>query len=218
MAWRNCYCSVKLINEVNAKWPGRDKTSDGTIGDAAHASRQSDHNPWVKVDGQGVVRARDIDVDGIDAGWLAEFLRMRGAIGDVRLIGGGYVILNKRITTSDWKGWKQYTGSNPHTKHLHVSFTRNRVGFDSVADWNLGGVTFPPKPAGEKYPTIGRGFANDPAAVKLIQRFLGVVKEGDPGYGEFGPKTEEKVKDYQRMQKLTPDGVVGPLTWAATGL
>jgi hypothetical protein len=67
-----------------------------------------------------------------------------------------------------------------------------------------------------KYPTIRRGDTGD--AVKLIQRFLGVVGPGDPGYGTFGDKTLAAVIRYQRMRGLTPDGIVGPDTWRATGL
>lgn len=140
MTWRNCAASMTLLAEVNARWPGRDRASDGTIGDAAHATRTSDHNPWVIVEKVGVVRARDIDKDGIDAPWLAEFLRKRGHVGDPRLAGGGYLIFNRRITGPDFSGWKTYTGSNPHTAHLHVSFSRNRAGFDSTAAW---GITAP---------------------------------------------------------------------------
>lgn len=137
MSWRLAYALVALRNGVNAKWPGRDKTSDGTIGDAAHASRASDHNPFVIVDDVGVVRALDIDVDGIDAGWVAEQLRLLGAADDPRLTGGGYVILNHRITSNDFSHWNAYTGSDPHTGHIHVSFSLNRAGFDSTAMWGF---------------------------------------------------------------------------------
>ena len=71
----------------------------------------------------------------------------------------------------------------------------------------------PPKP---RYPTIRRGDTGP--AVELIQRFLGVVRPSDPGYGSFGPLTESRVVAYQRMRGLEPDGVVGPRTWAETGL
>lgn len=33
--------------------------------------------------------------------------------------------------------------------------------------------------------------------------------------GVFGPKTRSRVLEFQNQKKLTPDGVVGPLTWAA---
>jgi hypothetical protein len=135
MAWRLANALVTLRNGVNEKWPNRDKTSDGTIGDAAHASRSSDHNPWLAVDGVGVVRALDIDVDGIDPGWYAEQLRLAGRNGDTRLTGGGYVIFNRRITTPDFTRWVAYTGDNAHTKHVHVSLSQNRAGFDRKDPW-----------------------------------------------------------------------------------
>lgn len=145
MAWRNCAASLTLVAEINARWPGRDKASDGTIGDAAHATRSSDHNPWVVVDGIGVVRARDIDKDGIDAAWLAEYLRQLGARRDPRLGGGGYVIFNHRITNPDFGSWRAYTGSNPHTAHVHVSFSTARNGFDSTAPWGISSATTAPQ-------------------------------------------------------------------------
>ena len=36
--------------------------------------------------------------------------------------------------------------------------------------------------------------------------------------GIFGPLTEEAVKELQKAKGLTPDGVVGPRTWAALGV
>ncbi len=220
--WRNCAASVALVGEVNARWPGRDKTSDGTIGDAAHATRTSDHNPWVKKAppvGMGIVRARDIDVDGVDMAWLMEHLRALGAAGDPRLAGGGYLIFNERITAPDFRGWKVYTGTNPHEHHGHVSFTTNPASFDSTAGWGIAG-TAPsapaPAPAAGGRVTIRRGSTGPD--VELIQRWLGVVGPGVPGYGTFGPATEAAVERYQQMKGLAVDGIVGPMTWRAAGL
>lgn len=66
------------------------------------------------------------------------------------------------------------------------------------------------------HPTIRRGSVG--GAVELLQRFLGVAKVGDPGYGKFGPATEAAVIRYQRLRGLTPDGIAGPATWRETGL
>jgi hypothetical protein len=164
MSWRLAGALVSLRSGVNAKWPNRDKKSDGTIGDAAHASRSSDHNPWVVVGGVGVVRAIDIDVDGVDIGWLFEQLRRAGAAGDRRLAGGGYLILNRRITASDFSGWRAYTGTNVHTLHGHVSFSRARAGFDDGSPWSFLGESA--KVEENKLPTTGEVWnhpVNDPS-------------------------------------------------------
>lgn len=145
MTWRNCRASVALIDEVNRRWPGRSKISDGTIGDDAHQSRSStsDHNPFIAVAGVGIVRARDITAKGIDAAWLVEHLRRLGEAGDPRLTGGGYLIFNKRITAPDFRSWRVYTGANPHSVHAHVSFSRSPAGFDSPAKWGIASAPSP---------------------------------------------------------------------------
>lgn len=210
MAWRNCRASTALLAEVDTRWPGRSKASDGTIGDTAHQKAgTSDHLP----NAAGVVRARDITAHGIDAAWLAEFLRKRGAAGDRRLTGGGYVIFNRRITRPDFSGWKVYTGANPHTAHVHVSFTRAAAGYDSTASWGIAGAA---AATPTSRPVVQRGDSGP--AVELIQRFLGVVRPGEPGYGSFGPLTEAAVRRYQDMRGLEIDGRVGALTWRETGL
>ena len=220
MTWRLAAALVALRNGVNARWPRRDKTSDGTIGDAAHASRNSDHNPWVVVGGVGVVRALDIDVDGIDAAWYAEQLRRLGAAGDRRLTGGGYVIHNRRITKADFSGWAAYTGTNPHTSHVHVSLSRNRAGFDDPAPWAfLGGSPAPPPAPPTGRPTLTLNSTGQ--AVRDVQQRL---KTRYPLYakqlvvdGVYGPKTQAAVREFQRRSGLASDGIVGPKTWAAMG-
>ena len=46
--------------------------------------------------------------------------------------------------------------------------------------------------------------------VKIIQKKIGVEVDG-----KFGRKTETAVKEYQRKNKLTADGIVGVNTWKA---
>lgn len=222
MGWRNAQTSLVLNGQVNAKWPFRDKGSDGTIGDAAHATRDSDHNPWVIVDGQGVVRARDIDKDGVDIGWMFEELRKLGAQGDPRLSGGGYLIWNRRITTPDFTKWVPYNGSNPHDKHGHVSFSRNRAGFDSTAPYAFfvpGGVQLPPA-AGVQIPPSGAIIEGDRMAqegesgsdVAWIQTRLNIQGHSVNVDSKFGPQTTAAVKQVQAFFGLTVDGVVGAKT------
>jgi putative chitinase len=45
--------------------------------------------------------------------------------------------------------------------------------------------------------------------VKLMQEKLGI----SPAVTNFGPKTEEAVKAFQKKNGLTADGIVGPKTW-----
>ncbi|MDL5159390.1 peptidoglycan-binding domain-containing protein [Actinomycetospora termitidis] len=204
---------------MNARWPGRDKTSDGTIGDAAHATRNSDHNPWVVVAGQGVVRADDIDVDGIDPGWYAEKLRQMGAAGDPRLTGGGYVIYNRRITAPDFSGWKAYSGSNPHDHHVHTSYSRDVAGFDSDAAWNFGAplAPAPAAPATSGVGVLRRGSKGPEVAAwqrflrRSYSRFGSLVDDGD-----YGPATEAFVRKVQAFRGITADGISGPATFRAT--
>jgi hypothetical protein len=226
MAWRLARSLVSLRDAVNAKWPNRDRRSDGTIGDPRHAANASasDHNPWLAVGGTGVVRALDIDVNGIDAGWYAEQLRLLGAAGDSRLAGGGYVIFNRRITRASWSGWNVYTGSNPHTSHVHVSLSRNPAGFDDPRPWNFLGATAPapppttapPAPSGR--PTLSQGSRGD--AVRTVQVTLNRWYPRLPPLsqdGVFGPATKARVIHFQQRAGLTVDGVVGPKTWSALG-
>lgn len=57
-------------------------------------------------------------------------------------------------------------------------------------------------------PTLRRGARDQ--MVRVIQEELGVKVDGD-----FGPKTEAAVRQFQRDNGLVPDGIVGTLTWAA---
>jgi hypothetical protein len=59
--------------------------------------------------------------------------------------------------------------------------------------------------------TLKKGDNND--VVKKIQAVLGVEQTGN-----FGPKTEAAVIEFQKKQGLTPDGIVGPATLAKMGI
>ena len=113
-----------LRDEIDAAYPHRQKKLDGTIGDAAHAARDSDHNPNVR----GSVNARDVDEIGIDAWELVAC-----AILDDRT---NYVIYEGRI----WQrkhGFKPrpYTGPNAHKQHVHISILQTRQAEQDVRPW-----------------------------------------------------------------------------------
>lgn len=143
MTWRDARSIDVLKAELDTAYPNRSTASDGTIGDAAHASRDSDHNPWVVLNGVGIVRARDVTHDpdhGCDADVLAQRVAGLIALGaHPALRHGAYVIRNRRIFSFDRRdeGWRPYTGSNPHEKHMHVSVSLDPTGFDSTARWGI---------------------------------------------------------------------------------
>jgi len=137
MAWRVAQTLEVLLGEINTRSPRRSKVSDGSIGDAAHASRTSDHNPWVKDGAMGVVTARDFTDDpgdGFDASSFAEWLRQRCQAGTERRV--KYVISDRRIAGSigGW-AWRPYAGLNAHTRHVHVSVHSAKSLYDSKGPW-----------------------------------------------------------------------------------
>lgn len=138
--WRVAKALLALRDQVNAMAPNRRKKSDGTIGDAAHATRDSDHNPWVRDADVGVVTAMDITHDpagGCDAGALANALL---ASRDPRI---KYVIYDRRIASHLQKGatppfaWRTYAGSNPHTHHVHISVREEKSAYDATDPWTI---------------------------------------------------------------------------------
>lgn len=160
MDWRVAKALLQLKAQVDAKYPGRARASDGSIGDAAHATRDSDHNPWIKDRrGQPIVTAIDITHDpvhGFDSYAFAEELRLGR---DPRI---KYVISNGRIfnaTVDPWT-WRKYTGSNKHDKHVHISVKGADEFFDNTKPWEApslngtGQVAAPAVPVAEPIPTL----------------------------------------------------------------
>lgn len=137
-AYREAKALQTLHAELNDLAPERSIASDGWIGDADHAARDSDHNPWVKDSrGIGVVRARDFTHDpagGLDCDWLAAHLA--SLLGVHPAMGAGaYVIWEDRIISANRlsERWRPYSGSNEHRKHCHVSV--GLTGYDNTTPW-----------------------------------------------------------------------------------
>lgn len=134
MSWRVARSLLTLRDQIDEAFPDRDKASDGTIGDADHRTRDSDHNPWC---GDDVVTALDITHDpehGVDIDQLTDELQ---ASRDTRI---KYVIANGLIMSgnpgpSPWV-WRDYDGSNEHTRHFHLSVICG-AGMDDTRPWQL---------------------------------------------------------------------------------
>lgn len=136
---------MTLRDQVNATFPERSKISDGFIGDAAHASGPSDHNP----NAAGVVCAFDITHDpfhGLDiADLFAAFVAAPHP--DAK-----YFIANGQIAGS-WDGFTvvPYHGADPHTSHIHVSVGVGHDGqsvepYDDTDPWPVTGPAPVPPP------------------------------------------------------------------------
>lgn len=205
-SWRMAAALQQLLQEADAAAPGRDKRSDGGIGDARHAARVSDHNP----DARGVVCARDFDVDGLDL--PAAFERARRAVlaGKLPQLEGGYLIHAARITSPDFREWREYHGENPHVTHGHVSVAHDPMRADARGPWN---VWTPPRSATPRAsPTSAR---NDPPAPTRDLRGRGLSLTG--GEGDQGPRVAALQGWLRRTfpayaAGLDVDGVWGPQT------
>lgn len=126
--WRAANSLTTLLKQVNAMYPDRSKASDGLLGDTQHSTTMSDHNP----DASGIVYAVDVTHDPAHGLNIAELAMALTNSRDVRI---KYVIANGRI----WfpaSGWRTYTGSNPHTQHMHLSVTSERGDDDTL--WQIG--------------------------------------------------------------------------------
>jgi len=119
-----CKAGQQLREQFDDTYPDRDRRSDGWISDLRHSARASQHNPDSKT---GIVRAIDVDADVYKSGKpdlmpdIADQIRLAAKRGDKRV---AYVIFQGRIASPrmGWR-WRKFSGSNPHNKHCHISFT-----------------------------------------------------------------------------------------------
>ncbi|EOI5720488.1 glycoside hydrolase family 104 protein [Cronobacter dublinensis] len=109
----------KALQDATTRWPNRSKLSDGIMGDASHQKRKSDHNEG---------NAFDITHDPVNGPDCNEWAQI--VIDDPRV---KYVIWNRRIYIVSEGMWKEYSGTSPHDKHMHVSiYEKSR---NDLAPW-----------------------------------------------------------------------------------
>jgi hypothetical protein len=136
VAWYLNRALTGFRNAVNKAYPRRDKTSDGTIGDAAHQSGSSDHNE----DPDGSVDAWDMDVEvnGKGNAYAADVEALKRVF--EAHPSSKYWIHNDRISFRS-EGWKPrsyaYAGPKRNQHRQHVHFNTRESHEDSTALWNV---------------------------------------------------------------------------------
>jgi hypothetical protein len=148
MNWRAADSVKVLLAEVNGLFPGRDKRTDGVV--SGYPGSVSSH----QVNSAGVVCAVDITVGDYPNGItptqgaaLAEAIRHELKVAPRGIY--AYVIYDRRMarSTHDWE-WEPYTGTSPHTDHIHVSVDwdipeggapSGECPYDMTDTWNLRG-------------------------------------------------------------------------------
>lgn len=224
MSWRVADSLLTLKEQINKKYPGRRTDSDGGIGNAEHASRDSDHNPWILDGKQGVVSAFDFTNDpahGLDSEAMAQ------ALVDSRDPRIKYIISNRKIAAGT-KGpkpwvWRKYSGANAHDHHFHISVKDDKADYDSTKPWDLSGAPTAKdvknSPVAAAYvpppPLLKPGVKNK-EQVKRMQILLNAKGAGIKVDGIFKPggETEAALRDFQVKNKLGNDAKCGPATWA----
>ncbi len=119
--------AIAVLRQATAIAPKRMKASDGLLPSAAHLKQSptSDHNTGLAVD------LTHDPKNGIDCELIFEKLKE-----DERV---AYLIFNKKIWSRQRRkeGNRKYSGSNPHTKHLHISINDSHANDTSPWFWWL---------------------------------------------------------------------------------
>jgi hypothetical protein len=211
---RAAYSLKTLLGQINARFPYRDKASDGGIGDPAHAARVSDHN----ADASGVYHAYDFDHDpdsnGLDCYVLkTQLIESR----DPRI---KYIIFMRRIWMANSRTESYYDGVNAHDHHLHLSVVGGAAG-DNPALWNLPFLSTSPAPTPAPTGTYCK-YGDRTDNVLKLQKHMTTMYRGYNPYtptGFYGDATKAGIKEFQaRVGIKGPDAdgsIVGPKTLAA---
>ncbi len=213
-------------DQLDHKFPNRDKSSDGSIGDLAHQVSTSSHNPDLTGrsefhDGDSIdeVRARDFDKDLNDPSsitmeqvvqlWV-KLARSGSGLWWVR-----YIIFNRRIwQRSDNFVTHVYTGSNPHDKHVHVNSDYNQAA-DTVTNtnWHLNDLSAPPPPA-PPAPTGPRLRMPWPSYMPT-NHYFGLISGPTQSHGGYYAQERPAVQEIQR--RLIVLGYVPGITKPSSG-
>jgi len=142
-------------------------------------------------------------------------------------VGGGYVVeargFSYGVPRSDMsKRAFKYWGLCPYTTYTEAEEEAARAAMGSTQKAETPGKATgtaqdaPKAQGGVNMPTIRNGAQG--TAVRVMQRLLmlqGAKLSGHGVDGKCGAETVAAVKAFQTAHNLSPDGICGPLTWAA---
>lgn len=139
--WKLAPSLVAFIDEIDKRWPGRPTASDGSIGDAGHAARVSDHNPdddpnddtttrWVCA-----VDFTDNDPNGPIAWQVLDGIRFRKDHRCKYGISEGMAFYSYAKGDRPAWTWVKYAGPNGHFKHGHLSIHNTAAARNDRSSW-----------------------------------------------------------------------------------
>lgn len=184
MGWYLDPALTVLRGQLSARYPG---VVIYTIGDEAHSSKVSDHNP-----------DPDGSVDAIDVMLGPKFSRA-DANNVVRALVKSrdrrikYIIWDRQIISAgDWV-WRKYYGSNPHTDHPHISRNDNHLRDLSLWDITTERRIMQYTTFEASMPLLKQGDSDAEYdgynMIGRAQELLGLAADG-----EYGPKTAAAIK------------------------
>lgn len=147
---------IRLFDEIDFRWPNRDHRTDGWYANPKDRISKG-HNPGHN----GYSHAIDVDDDGIDEMWIINNIRK-----DDKVL--WYIIWYKTLysNTYNWKP-RPYTGSNPHTDHMHIEIYQTDYAEQWTGRWGIKpagtGTTADTEPSGSSTPggTYGGDFSTN---------------------------------------------------------
>jgi hypothetical protein len=142
----------ELLRQVNARYPKRERGSDGVVGDASHMTGTGDHtckttqyyNPGRGLYVAGYAHAVDLDEDGWPAAAFYAFTMAEAVAGRRPWI--KYSIYED-VLRDRYRKWAKQVGFG-HTKHMHFSIDGGRpvAWTRKTPDWFAGWDTSPFNP------------------------------------------------------------------------
>lgn len=126
------------------------------------------------------------------------------------------------LASNKWHYHQIPGGSNVNFNGLLVDWDEPNPNIPDIGAWMADAPSVVPPEIADppvidgaiigRAPLLRKG--NKSADVKSLQLILGI----DPADGDFGPHTEQAIKQYQQDHALAADGIVGPNTWASIAM